>query len=73
MGIEFRWMSPAEQDAAGLSAIDDCSICRASECGECHTCGRCGVLIHHPQGSTCADCWRLVFDAQRDPDTEGTP
>ena len=68
--MHMRPMTPAEEDSAGLSRVQDCRICRTRDW---HTCGGCGSPIKHHEGSTCHDCWRVIFDAQGDPDPEGTP
>lgn len=67
--MHMRPMTPAEEDSAGLSRIQDCGLCEVAW----HACGGCGTTISHHEGSTCRDCWRVVFDAQRDPDPEGAP
>lgn len=56
--MRLRRMTPAEEDAAGLSLPEECSICPAD-----HICGGCGTLIHHHEGTTCSHCCQTIHAA----------
>lgn len=57
--MNLRRMTPEEEDRAGLSASASCGICASAEG---HVCGGCRVLLLHQQGTTCLECWRLLWE-----------
>jgi len=59
--LKLRLMTPDEQDRSGSSVRAACAICRDGF----HVCGGCGYKINHRAGSTCPDCWEVIFQGQR--------